>query len=49
MKNSFVTKEGQEELKYVDEIIMNYLTQMIPSTTILEVEYNFCDEFTTEC
>ena len=49
MKYNFTSSEGQKELKYVDEIIMNYLKQMIPSTTILEVEYNFCDEFTTKC
>ena len=32
-------KEGQEELKYLDDIVGNYLTQLIPSTTIYEVEY----------
>ena len=29
----------QEEIKYLDDIVMNYLTQMIPSTTILNVSY----------
>jgi hypothetical protein len=33
------TKKGLEELKYLDDIVMNYLTQLIPSTTILQVEY----------
>lgn len=33
------SKKGIEEIKYLDEIVMNYLTQLIPSTTILQVEY----------
>ena len=33
------TKDGQEEIKYLDTIVMNYLTQMIPSTTILDICY----------
>ena len=31
--------DGQCELKYLDDIVMNYLTQMIPSTAILQIKY----------
>ena len=41
MKNNFASKEGQKELKYIDEIVMNYLTQMIPSTVIFEADYTY--------
>ena len=34
-------KNGQAKLKFIDEIVMNYLTQMIPSSTIVDVEYEF--------
>ena len=27
------------QVKYLDDIIMSYLTQMIPSTTILSIKY----------
>lgn len=33
------SKEGQSEIKYLDTIVMNYLTQMIPSTSILQIQY----------
>lgn len=36
-------RKVQEELKYIDDIVMNYLTQMIPSTTILRVRYEMSD------
>jgi hypothetical protein len=49
MKNDFASREGQEELKYIDEIVMNYLTQMLPSTVIVEAEYRFCDFDNSEC
>ena len=49
MKNKFNTKAGQIELKYIDDIVMNYLTQMIPSTVITEIEYNFCGFNNREC
>jgi hypothetical protein len=49
MKNDFASREGQEELKYIDEIVMNYLTQMLPSTVIVEAEYNFCGFNNTDC
>lgn len=49
MKNKFNTKAGQIELKYIDDIVMNYLTQMIPSTVITEIEYNFCEFTNTDC
>ena len=42
MKYNFASEEGQKELKYIDEVVMNYLTQMIPSTVIFETEYRFC-------
>jgi hypothetical protein len=49
MKYKFDSKDGQIELKYIDDIVMNYLTQMIPSTAIAEIEYNFCGFNNTEC
>jgi hypothetical protein len=39
MKYPFNTKNGQCELKYIDDIVLNYLTQMIPSTAILHIKY----------
>lgn len=33
------SQNGQMEIKYLDDIIMNYLTQMIPSTTIVSINY----------
>ena len=49
MKNEFNSKEGQIELKYVDDIVMNYLTQLIPSTAIVEIEYDFCGFNNRDC
>lgn len=46
LHNPWYYKEGQCELKYLDDIVMNYLTQVIPSTTIVDVVYY--DE-QTEC
>lgn len=43
LHNKWYTKQGQEELKYIDDVVMNYLTQMIPSTTILRVKYDLTD------
>jgi hypothetical protein len=37
-------KSGQEEIKFLDDVVMNYLTQMIPSSTILQVQYNSKNE-----
>ena len=31
--------QGDCEMKYIDDIVMNYLTQMIPSTAILQIRY----------
>lgn len=31
--------KGVSELKYIDDIVLNYLTQMIPSTAILHIKY----------
>ena len=39
LHNEWYTREGQEELKYLDSIVGNYLTQMIPSTVIYEAWY----------
>lgn len=47
LHNVWYTKEGQEELKYIDDVVMNYLTQMIPSTTILRVKYDLSDVIPT--
>ena len=49
MKKSFASKEGQIELKYIDDIVMNYLTQLIPSTAIVEIEYNFSGFNNKDC
>lgn len=43
MKYPFNSKDGQSELKYIDDIVMNYLTQLVPSTAIFDVEYNYCE------
>ena len=39
LHDNWYSKKGQEEIKYLDDIVMNYVTQMIPSSTILQVEY----------
>ena len=31
--------KGECEMKYIDDVVMNYLTQMIPSTAILQIRY----------
>ena len=31
--------KGVSEFKYIDDIVLNYLTQMIPSTAILHIKY----------
>ena len=33
------SNQGQCEMKYFDDIVMNYLTQMIPSTSIVDIRY----------
>ena len=43
MKYCFNSKEGQNELKYIDDVVLNYLTQMVPSTAIFDVEYKYCN------
>jgi hypothetical protein len=43
MKYCFNSKEGQNELKYIDDVVLNYLTQMVPSTAIFDVEYKYCE------
>lgn len=49
MKNDFNSKQGQIELKYIDDIVMNYLTQLIPSTAIVDIEYNFSGFNNKDC
>ena len=44
---SWYSRKVQEELKYIDDIVMNYLTQMIPSTTILRIKYQMSDVIPT--
>lgn len=39
LHSKWFTNQGQCELKYIDDIVMNYLTQMIPSSTILQITY----------
>ena len=39
LHNDAFSQQGQCEMKYLDDIVMNYLTQMIPSTTILQIKY----------
>ena len=39
LHSEWFTNQGQCELKYIDDIVMNYLTQMIPSSTILQITY----------
>lgn len=43
LHSKWYTNQGQCELKYLDDIVMNYLTQMIPSTTILQIRYSSKD------
>jgi hypothetical protein len=49
MKNTFASQKGQEELKYIDDIVMNYLTQLLPSTVITDIEYDFSDFNNRDC
>jgi hypothetical protein len=35
----FNNGNGECEMKYIDDVVMNYLTQMIPSTAILQIRY----------
>lgn len=39
LHNSWYSYEGQCEIKYLDDIVMNYLSQMIPSTAIVDIRY----------
>lgn len=36
---NWYSNSGQTEVKYLDNIVMNYLTQMLPSTVIVDVYY----------
>lgn len=46
LHNPWHEKNGQCELKYIDDVVMNYLTQMIPSTTIVDIEYAYIEKET---
>lgn len=39
LHSKWYLNQGQCEVKYLDDIVMNYLTQMIPSSTILQIKY----------
>ena len=39
LHNKWHSNQGQCEIKYLDSIVTNYLTQMIPSTTIVDIQY----------
>ena len=39
LHNDWYTNEGQTEVKYLDSIVMNYLTQVLPSTVIVDIYY----------
>lgn len=39
LHNEWYSEKGQCELKYLDDIVMNYLTQMIPSSAIVDIRY----------
>jgi hypothetical protein len=41
LHNQLFSDDGQGdcEMKYIDDIVMNYLTQIIPSTAILQIRY----------
>lgn len=39
LHTDWYTNQGQCEIKYIDDIVMNYLTQMIPSNTIVQIKY----------
>jgi hypothetical protein len=39
LHEAWYSEKGQCELKYLDDIVMNYLTQMIPSTAIVDIQY----------
>lgn len=39
--NDWYSKESQCGIKYIDDVVMNYLTQMIPSSTIVDIKYQY--------
>lgn len=39
LKDSKYSPEGLKEIKYIEEVVFPYLTQMIPSTTIININY----------
>ena len=49
MKYPFDSYDGQCELKYIDNVVLNYLTQLVPSTAIFDVEYKYCSFNYTGC
>ena len=39
LHNEWHTNQGQCEVKYLDAVVMNYLSQMIPSTATVDIQY----------
>lgn len=39
LHDDWYTKQGQCELKYLDDVVMSYLTQVVPSTAIMDIKY----------
>lgn len=39
LHNDWNTNDGQCEVKYLDSVVFNYLTQLVPSTTIGRIKY----------
>ena len=39
LHNEWHSNPGQCEVKYLDSVVMNYLSQMIPSTAIVDIQY----------
>jgi hypothetical protein len=47
MKNdSFYSKEGISEIKYIDSVIVPYIEQMLPSGVICDIEYRYLGQIT---
>ena len=44
LHNNWYSNEGQTEVKYLDSIVMNYLTQVLPSTVIVDIYYKDNEE-----
>ena len=42
--DNFYTKTAMEEIKYLESVVVPYMTQMMPSNAILGVEYRFAGQ-----